>query len=141
MTSSIDCQRQSPVLTRENFDARTDRSRRGSSAMPKANTSALERELDELVYALYGPTGGEKALVPSASKQQARRSFKRRFVTGFRRKLDVVFGKSGANPWKWAVCGHSLAGFSAAAGVDVDFPSACGDFSTGSGDFPVAAGD
>jgi superfamily I DNA/RNA helicase len=34
MTSSSACQRQSPVLTRENFDARTDRSRQGRSAMP-----------------------------------------------------------------------------------------------------------
>ena len=33
-----------------------------------ADVSALERELDELVYALYGLTPEEKALVQSAAK-------------------------------------------------------------------------
>ena len=34
----------------------------------EADTSALERELDELVYALYGLSPEEKALVQSAAK-------------------------------------------------------------------------
>ena len=34
----------------------------------EADTSALEREIDELVYALYGLTEDEKALVQSAAK-------------------------------------------------------------------------
>lgn len=33
-----------------------------------ADVSALERELDELVYALYGLTPEEKALVQAAAK-------------------------------------------------------------------------
>jgi len=32
-------------------------------ANPKADTSALEREIDRLVYALYGLTAAEVALV------------------------------------------------------------------------------
>jgi hypothetical protein len=38
-------------------------------------------------------------------------------VTGFRRKLDVVFGKKGGNNGKWAVCGHSPAAGGGAAGL------------------------
>jgi hypothetical protein len=34
----------------------------------EADTSALEREIDELVYALYGLTPEEKALVQAAAK-------------------------------------------------------------------------
>jgi hypothetical protein len=34
----------------------------------EADTSALEPELDELVYALYGLTPEEKALVQAAAK-------------------------------------------------------------------------
>ena len=34
----------------------------------EADVSALEREIDELVYALYGLTPEEKALVQSAAK-------------------------------------------------------------------------
>jgi adenine-specific DNA-methyltransferase len=34
----------------------------------EADTSALEREIDELVYALYGLTSEEKALVQAAAK-------------------------------------------------------------------------
>ena len=33
-----------------------------------ADTSALEREIDELVYALYGLTAEEKALVQATAK-------------------------------------------------------------------------
>lgn len=68
MTSSSDCQRQSPVLTRENFDARTDRSRRQSKRDAAADVSAPERELDELVYALCGLTPEEVKLVEGAAK-------------------------------------------------------------------------
>ena len=35
---------------------------------PAADMSSLERELDELVYALYGLTPEEKALVQAADK-------------------------------------------------------------------------
>jgi hypothetical protein len=38
-------------------------------------------------------------------------------LTGFRRKLDVVFGNSSGNKWKWAVCGHSPAAGGGAAGL------------------------
>ena len=34
----------------------------------EADTSALEREIDELVYALYGLTAEEKTLVQAAAK-------------------------------------------------------------------------
>ena len=39
----------------------------------EADTSTLEREIDELVYALYGLTPEEKALVQSASAGKLRR--------------------------------------------------------------------
>ena len=35
---------------------------------PAADVSVLEREIDELVYALYGLTPEEKALVQAAAK-------------------------------------------------------------------------
>ena len=34
----------------------------------EAGTTALEREIDELVYALYGPKKEDRALVQSAAK-------------------------------------------------------------------------
>jgi hypothetical protein len=55
-------------------------------------------------------------------------------------ETGIVFGKSGGNKGKWAVCGHSPAVGGGAAGVDADFPNVCGHFLNVGGDFPAAAG-
>lgn len=45
-----------------------DRILAAKQSYAEADTSALEREIDELVYALYGLTQEEKALVQAAAK-------------------------------------------------------------------------
>lgn len=50
------------------FVAAVDRILAAKQRDAEADTSALEREIDELVYALYGLTPEEKALVQAAAK-------------------------------------------------------------------------
>ena len=45
-----------------------DRLLAAKQRVAEADTSALEREIDELVYALYGLTSEEEALVQASAK-------------------------------------------------------------------------
>lgn len=60
--------KQAPESGQRQFVALVDRILAAKQRDAEADTSALEREIDELVYALYGLTPEEKALVQAAAK-------------------------------------------------------------------------
>jgi len=49
--------------TEKVFEPLVDRILSAKQVNPKADTSALEREIDQLVYELYGLTGEEIAII------------------------------------------------------------------------------